>query len=60
MAAPPCSRASPSAGGDSNSGYGLSSYSVEIQGTNNFAGINRTGKIKYTVNGWRFGGVYAF
>ena len=41
-------------------GYGLGSYSVEIQGTNNFAGINRTGKIKYTVNGWRFGGVYAF
>ena len=40
-------------------GYGLGSYSVEIQGAN-FAGIDRTGKIKYTVNGWRFGGVYAF
>jgi hypothetical protein len=41
-------------------GYGLGFYQVNIEGTNNFAGINRTGKIKYTVNGWRIGGVYAF
>jgi hypothetical protein len=41
-------------------GYGLGFYRVDIQGTNNFAGINRTGKISYTVNGWRLGGVYAF
>jgi hypothetical protein len=26
----------------------------------NFAGIDRTDKISYTVNGWRIGGVYAF
>jgi hypothetical protein len=41
-------------------GYGLGFYEVTIDGTNNFAGIDRTGKISYTVNGWRFGGVYAF
>jgi hypothetical protein len=41
-------------------GYGLGYYEVQIEGTNNFAGINRTGKISYTVNGWRVGGVYAF
>jgi hypothetical protein len=41
-------------------GYNLGFYQVNIEGTNNFAGINRTGKLKYTVNGWRIGGVYAF
>jgi hypothetical protein len=41
-------------------GYNLGYYAVTIEGTNNFAGINRTGKISYTVNGWRVGGVYAF
>jgi hypothetical protein len=41
-------------------GYGLGFYEVTIEGTNNFAGINRTGKFSYTVNGWRIGGVYAF
>jgi hypothetical protein len=41
-------------------GYNLGFYQVNIEGTNNFAGINRTGKIKYTVNGWRVGGVYSF
>ena len=41
-------------------GYNLGYYAVTIEGTNNFAGINRTGKISYTVNGWRIGGVYAF
>jgi len=41
-------------------GYGLGFYQVNVEGTHNFAGDNRTGKIKYTVNGWRFGGVYAF
>jgi hypothetical protein len=41
-------------------GYGLGFYGVRIDGTHNFAGINRTGKISYTVNGWRIGGVYAF
>ncbi len=41
-------------------GYNLGYYAVTIEGTNNFAGINRTGKISYTVNGWRAGGVYAF
>jgi hypothetical protein len=41
-------------------GYGLGFYQVNIEGTNNFAGINRTGKISYTVNGWRIGGVYTF
>jgi hypothetical protein len=41
-------------------GYNLGFYQVTIEGTNNFAGINRTGKLKYTVNGWRVGGVYAF
>jgi hypothetical protein len=41
-------------------GYGIGYYAVTIEGTNNFAGIDRTGKISYTVNGWRVGGVYAF
>jgi hypothetical protein len=41
-------------------GYNLGYYEVTIEGTNNFAGISRTGKISYTVNGWRVGGVYAF
>jgi hypothetical protein len=41
-------------------GYGLGFYQVTIDGTNNFAGIDRTGKLSYTVNGWRVGGVYAF
>jgi len=41
-------------------GYNLGYYEVQIEGTNNFASINRTGKISYTVNGWRVGGVYAF
>jgi hypothetical protein len=41
-------------------GYNLGFYEVNIEGTRNFAGINRTGKISYTVNGWRAGGVYAF
>jgi hypothetical protein len=41
-------------------GYNLGFYGVEIDGTENFAGIERTGKISYTVNGWRVGGVYAF
>jgi hypothetical protein len=41
-------------------GYGLGYYAVRIDGTNNFAGIDRTGKISYTVNGWRAGGVYTF
>jgi len=41
-------------------GYNLGFYGVDITGTKNFAGIERTGKISYTVNGWRVGGVYAF
>lgn len=41
-------------------GYNLGFYQINIEGTNNFAGIERTGKIRYTVNGWRAGGVYAF
>ncbi len=41
-------------------GYNLGYYEVRIDGTSNFAGIDRTGKISYTVNGWRIGGVYAF
>ena len=41
-------------------GYNLGYYSVTIESANNFASIDRTGKISYTVNGWRVGGVYAF
>jgi hypothetical protein len=41
-------------------GYNLGVYGVTIDATNNFAGIDRTGKLSYTVNGWRVGGVYAF
>jgi hypothetical protein len=41
-------------------GYNLGFYQVNIDATSNFAGIERTGKIRYTVNGWRVGGVYAF
>ena len=41
-------------------GYNLGYYEVKIEGTNNFAGIERTGKLSYTVNGWRVSGVYAF
>ena len=41
-------------------GYNLGFYGVDITGRQNFAGIERTGKISYTVNGWRVGGVYAF
>ena len=41
-------------------GYSFGVYGVRIDGTNNFAGIDRTGKISYTVNGARIGGVYAF
>jgi len=41
-------------------GYGLGLYEVQIEGTDNFAGINRTGKIRYTVNAPRIGVVYVF
>ena len=41
-------------------GYNLGFYQINIEAPNNFASIDRTGKIRYTVNGWRAGGVYAF
>jgi hypothetical protein len=41
-------------------GYNFGFYEVSIESTSNFASIDRTGKLRYTVNGWRFGGVYAF
>ena len=41
-------------------GYNLGFYQINIESSNNFASIDRTGKIRYTVNGWRAGGVYAF
>jgi hypothetical protein len=41
-------------------GYNLGFYQLNIESANNFASINRTGKLKYTVNGWRIGGVYTF
>jgi hypothetical protein len=45
-------------------GYGLGIYAVRLdrEGTDDggFAGIDVTGKIRYNVNGFRIGGVYAF
>jgi hypothetical protein len=41
-------------------GYNLGYYEVNIEAPNNFASIEKTGKISYTVNGWRVGAVYAF
>ena len=45
-------------------GYGLGIYAVRLdrEGTDDggFAGIDVTGKIRYNVNGFRIGGLYAF